>query len=852
MHFLRTTSTARLLALVLGVAVVAAATAAIALAASGGSGQKPPPKPLAQAVHDALSAPAVDGVTARIKFTNHLIDSGAVVGQTPLISGASGRLWASSDGKLRLELQSTSGDVQLTSDGKSFLVYDGASNTAYRGEIPQHQGQSKPDAGAPSVSKIQKSIDQARQHGSVSGAIPTTVAGRSAYEVRVVPQHGGLVSGARLAWDAARGVPLKVSVYARGNASPVLSLSAQHISFGKVAASTFAISPPKGAHVVDLTPRSSGPNAAHGKDVTGLSAVQKAVGFSVSAPDKLAGKTRQDVKQVGQDGALVTYGTGSRRHRGVREEGRRPDPDRPARPARRQRPLAAHRLDQRHHRAGARHRARHGGAVHARRRAVHGARVAAGGRRDRRGPRPLAMPEGAPVEVRGLVKRYGDIVAVDGVDLTVEPGDVYGYLGPNGAGKTTSLRMMLGLIRPTAGQVRMFGRDPLVTRACARRRGRLRGGAALLPLPERRGEPAHDGRLRRRRRRTSASTRRSSWSNLADRAKDRVGGYSHGMRQRLGIAGALLRDPRLMLLDEPATGLDPGGMRDMRELVRRLASEGITVVLSSHLLSEVEELCNRRGDRAQRAHGLRGPPRASCGARPAAATGCAPPTTACAERVCRAQPARRRTCARRTARSASRADEPAVAELSVALVESGAAILALSARARHARGAVLPPHRGRRGGADGDERALAPRRASRRHERPSVRTVYRWELRKLRAQKRTYLGLGAAAAVPVIFVVATSLRGGGPNDVAFGRYIHDTGLAIPLVLLLFGSIWLFPLITALVAGDIVASEDGNGTLKTILTRSVERGQVFAASCSPRSPTRWWRSSSTARSSLGAG
>ncbi|MCW3008535.1 MAG: transporter permease [Solirubrobacterales bacterium] len=109
---------------------------------------------------------------------------------------------------------------------------------------------------------------------------------------------------------------------------------------------------------------------------------------------------------------------------------------------------------------------------------------------------------------------------------------------------------------------------------------------------------------------------------------------------------------------------------------------------------------------------------------------------------------------------------------------------------------------------------------------PSVATVYRWELRKLRFQKRTYLGLGAAAAVPIIFVVATSLQGGGPEDVPFGRYIHTSGLAIPLVLLLFGATWLFPLITALVAGDIVASEDHNGTLKTILTRSLERGQVF--------------------------
>jgi ABC-2 type transport system permease protein len=110
---------------------------------------------------------------------------------------------------------------------------------------------------------------------------------------------------------------------------------------------------------------------------------------------------------------------------------------------------------------------------------------------------------------------------------------------------------------------------------------------------------------------------------------------------------------------------------------------------------------------------------------------------------------------------------------------------------------------------------------------PGTLTIYRWELRKLRAQKRTYLGLGAAALVPIIFVVALVIRGDSPNDVAFGRYVHDTGLAIPLVLLLFGSVWMFPLITALVAGDIIATEDRNQTLKTILTRSVERQQVFA-------------------------
>jgi ABC-2 type transport system permease protein len=106
-------------------------------------------------------------------------------------------------------------------------------------------------------------------------------------------------------------------------------------------------------------------------------------------------------------------------------------------------------------------------------------------------------------------------------------------------------------------------------------------------------------------------------------------------------------------------------------------------------------------------------------------------------------------------------------------------------------------------------------------------TVYRWELVKLRFQKRTYLGLGAAVLVPIIFATAVALRNGEPRDVAFGRYIHDTGFAIPLVLLLFGAVWMFPLIAALVAGDIVAAEDNNGTLKTILTRSVERGHVFA-------------------------
>jgi ABC-2 type transport system ATP-binding protein len=198
-----------------------------------------------------------------------------------------------------------------------------------------------------------------------------------------------------------------------------------------------------------------------------------------------------------------------------------------------------------------------------------------------------------PVAARGLVKRYGEITAVDHVDLTVERGDVFGYLGPNGAGKTTSLRMLLGLIRPTEGSAELFGRDPVETGARA-----LDGVAGFVEGP--RFYPYLSGRRNLRLLADldggAAASRIEEVLDivdLRDRAKDRVGGYSHGMRQRLGIAASLLRAPQLLLLDEPTTGLDPAGMRDMRELVKRLASEGITILLSSHILAEVEELCNR-------------------------------------------------------------------------------------------------------------------------------------------------------------------------------------------------------------------------------------------------------------------
>jgi ABC-2 type transport system ATP-binding protein len=203
------------------------------------------------------------------------------------------------------------------------------------------------------------------------------------------------------------------------------------------------------------------------------------------------------------------------------------------------------------------------------------------------------MSDALPVSARGLFKRYGELVAVDHVDLTVEKGDVFGYLGPNGAGKTTSLRMLLGLIRPTEGSIELFGRDPQVDGAKALQgvAGFVEGPTFYPYLTARRNlrllAAYDDGDSR------SRIEAMLDLVELRDRGDDKVGGYSHGMRQRLGIAAALLRQPKLLLLDEPTTGLDPAGMRDMRDLVRRLAGEGITVLLSSHLLAEVEELCNR-------------------------------------------------------------------------------------------------------------------------------------------------------------------------------------------------------------------------------------------------------------------
>ena len=325
--FLRRISTRQLLALCAAVVAVGIGGAAIAIAATSG-GPTPPPQDLPVAIHDALTAPKVDGVTARIDFTNELVTGSDVRGGSPLLNGASGRLWASKDGHLRLELQADAGaegggssDTQILSDGKQMTIYDSGTNTVYRADLPAKKADGT-DGGQqdqpPSLADIQKQLNRVMEHANLSGAEATDVAGRPAYNVRIEPKrNGGLVGGAELAWDAVHGTPLRAAVYSKGDSSPVLELRVTDISFGPVDSSVFDVSPPTDAKVTDLTPRNgSGGSDQGGSDqppVTGVQPVQAAVSFPLAAPDSLGGMPRNEVRLIDSGdhpAALVTYGQG--------------------------------------------------------------------------------------------------------------------------------------------------------------------------------------------------------------------------------------------------------------------------------------------------------------------------------------------------------------------------------------------------------------------------------------------------------------------------------------------------------------------------------------------------------------
>jgi ABC-2 type transport system ATP-binding protein len=197
-----------------------------------------------------------------------------------------------------------------------------------------------------------------------------------------------------------------------------------------------------------------------------------------------------------------------------------------------------------------------------------------------------------PIETINLTKRYGDLVAVDNVNLRVRPGEVYGFLGPNGAGKTTTLRILLGLVRATSGTARILGEPPGSPRHLSSV-GAMIEGPAFYPYLS--GRVNLEVMARYAGVPLSRVDKVLATVDLADRAGDKFAKYSLGMKQRLGVAAALLKQPKLLILDEPTNGLDPQGMADMRGLIRRLGAEGSTVLLSSHLLGEVQQICDRVG-----------------------------------------------------------------------------------------------------------------------------------------------------------------------------------------------------------------------------------------------------------------
>jgi outer membrane lipoprotein-sorting protein len=296
MNVLRRLPLSRLLLLCGLVLAIGIGITAIALAVGGGP--TPPPKPLPEAVHEALAAPAVQGVSARIQFTNHLVEGASLAGgsggagglaSSPLLTGASGRLWIAADGRARLELQSENGDSQLIYDGHTVSLYDASSNTLYR-YTPEQSADTGTGASAsssagspdtnsathhaiPSVQEIQEAITKATPNATISGAQPTDVAGQPAYTVRISPaKNGGLIGGAELSWDAVHGVPLRAAIYSSTSSSPVIELAATEASYGPVDSSVFDVTPPASAKVEEVTLPKHESSASGQPDPTGGSA----------------------------------------------------------------------------------------------------------------------------------------------------------------------------------------------------------------------------------------------------------------------------------------------------------------------------------------------------------------------------------------------------------------------------------------------------------------------------------------------------------------------------------------------------------------------------------------------------
>jgi hypothetical protein len=355
--------------LLLCTTVVAVGVGATALALAVGAGPVPGHKPLPEAIHDAFSASPVDGVSARIQFTNHLLEGASLasvsggeasqLASSPLLSGASGRLWVGKDGRARLELQSEKGDTQILYDGHKASLYDASGNTLYRftpqepaqstsstqgssaggasdsqisGGFTISSNQSSPSTGPsgstehrepPTTAKIEEALGNLRKHADVSEAQPTDVGGQPAYTVRVSPrEHGGLIAGVELSWDAVHGVPLRAAIYSTVSSAPVIELAATEVSYGPVESEILDFTPPSNATVKDVklpskpsglagsTADTSHPHATlHGKGLETIALIESPAKGGESPSSALEGLQKADINGTNASELPTELGT---------------------------------------------------------------------------------------------------------------------------------------------------------------------------------------------------------------------------------------------------------------------------------------------------------------------------------------------------------------------------------------------------------------------------------------------------------------------------------------------------------------------------------------------------------------
>jgi ABC-2 type transport system ATP-binding protein len=449
---------------------------------------------------------------------------------------------------------------------------------------------------------------------------------------------------------------------------------------------------------------------------------------------------------------------------------------------------------------------------------------------------PRSTTSRPALRVEALSKSYGSTAAVRDVSLTVKAGSIHGLVGPNGSGKSTILRSVLGLVWADAGQVEVLGGDRAA--AAARAEGGLAGlvddprfypylsaraNLALLARLDGGAEPDLDALLSR--------------AGLADAARQKVGGFSLGMRQRLGLAAALMRRPAVLLLDEPANGLDPTGADELWQVVRELAADGTAVLLSSHDLMAIDDVCDeitvlRAGEVAW--SGAIGELRALAPA---------------PEHVLRTSDDS--AAAEQVRLLGIEADDDgdglrviapqeAVERLTVELGRAGIGVRSLTPGAsplrilfaRLTEGPAAAAHAELSGDA-----TPAPDRASRsargrreRGRRPTladVLAVCAVESRKLSSQVKPRVLLAACLLGPWLFELAVKGTGSLPADTLYGQWMLESSAALPLVALTFAASWAFALLGSLVGGDAFSSEDRLGTWPTLLTRSRPQSAIVA-------------------------